>query len=46
MVPYLEDPKAFLVEQTGDSGARSLMTFRLRKGGEDVAAYLATFSGE
>lgn len=46
MVPYLEDPKAFLVEQTGDSGVRSLMTFRLRKGGEDVTAYLATFSGE
>ena len=46
MVPYLEDPKAFLVEQTGDSGARSLMTFRLRKGGEDVAAYLASLTAE
>ncbi|RKT34858.1 cytochrome c [Roseovarius halotolerans] len=46
IVPYVEDPKAFLAEQTGDSGARSKMTFKLPKGGEDVAAYLATFSAQ
>ena len=34
---YVKDPSAFI-------GSRSKMTFRLRKGGEDVAAYLATFS--
>ena len=43
MVPYLEDPKKFLAEQLGGN-ATSKMTFKLRKGGEDVAAYLATFS--
>lgn len=37
LAEYVKDPKAFL-------GDRSKMTFRLRKGGEDVAAYLATFS--
>ncbi|MGR3461697.1 MAG: c-type cytochrome [Roseovarius sp.] len=34
---FVKDPSAFL-------GDRSKMTFKLRKGGEDVAAYLATFS--
>ena len=34
---YVTDPSAFL-------GSRSKMTFKLRKGAEDVAAYLATFS--
>ena len=34
---YVKDPSAFI-------GSRSKMTFRLRNGGEDVAAYLATFS--
>ena len=34
---YVKDPNDFL-------GSRSKMTFKLRKGGEDVAAYLATFS--
>lgn len=40
---YLQDPKAFLVEHLGDDGAKSKMTFKLRKNSEDVAAYLATF---
>ncbi len=39
---WLADPKAYLREVLGDSSARSKMTFKLRKGGEDVAAYLAT----
>ena len=34
---YVKDPNDFL-------GSRSKMTFKLRKGQEDVAAYLATFS--
>lgn len=41
---YVQDPTAFLEEYTGDKGARSKMTYKLKKGGEDVAAYLATFS--
>jgi len=37
IVEYMKDPAEFI-------GGRSKMTFKLRKGGEDVAAYLATFS--
>lgn len=37
LAEYVKDPNAFL-------GSRSKMTYKLRKGGEDVAAYLATFS--
>lgn len=40
---YLVDPAAFLQAKTGDAGAKSKMTFKLAKGGEDIAAYLATF---
>ncbi len=43
---YMIDPKEFLAKELDDSGARSKMTFKLRKGGDDVAAYLATFSSE
>lgn len=43
LVEYLKDPKAFLAEATGDDKARSKMAFKLSKGGEDVAAYLAQF---
>ena len=38
---YVKDPTKFLDEITGDS-AKSKMTFKLRRGGEDVAAYLAS----
>lgn len=41
---YVKDPTKFLEKYTGDGAARSKMTFKLRKHGEDVAAYLATFS--
>jgi cytochrome c len=34
---FVQDPNGFL-------GDRSKMTFKLKKGAEDVAAYLATFS--
>lgn len=45
MAEYVKDPKGYLSEKLGES-ATSAMTFRLRKGGEDVAAYLATFAHE
>ncbi|MEC3861358.1 cytochrome C [Mesobacterium sp. TK19101] len=39
---YVQDPKAFLADYLGDSGARSKMSYKLKKGGEDVYAYLAS----
>jgi cytochrome c len=39
---YVQDPKAFLVEYNDDPKARSSMSFKLAKGAEDVAAYLAS----
>jgi cytochrome c len=39
---FTKDPSAWLKEQTGDAAAKSKMTFKLAKGGEDVAAYLAS----
>ena len=44
LAEYIKDPKAFLQSTLDDSGAKSKMTFKMKKGGEDVAAYLATFS--
>lgn len=41
LAEYAKDPKAFLKTYLDDSGAKSSMSFRLKKGGEDVAAYLA-----
>ncbi|MBS0123637.1 c-type cytochrome [Thetidibacter halocola] len=41
-VAYVQDPAAFLKEYTGDSGARSKMSFKLRKGMEDVYSYLVS----
>jgi cytochrome c len=37
LAAFITDPKEYL-------GSRSNMTFKLRKGADDVAAYLATFS--
>ncbi|MDV4146072.1 MULTISPECIES: c-type cytochrome [Shimia] len=37
---YVQDPKAWLGDN--DFAAKSGMSFKLRKGGEDVAAYLAS----
>lgn len=42
LAAYLTDPTAWLKEKTGDAAAKSKMTFKLAKGGEDVAAYLAS----
>ena len=42
LVAYVADPTAWLKEATGDSGAKSKMSFKLAKGGADVVAYLAS----
>ena len=42
LAAYVTDPTAWLKEQTGDAGAKSKMTFKLKDGSEDIAAYLAT----
>ncbi|EEW26937.1 c-type cytochrome [Rhodobacter ferrooxidans] len=39
---YVADPAVWLQTVTGDAGAKSKMSFKLPKGGEDMAAYLAT----
>ncbi|MDF0600798.1 cytochrome C [Psychromarinibacter sp. C21-152] len=50
MTSYLQDPRAFLRDYLDDSGARSKMTYKVRKDGdrspEDVAAAFATFLAE
>lgn len=42
LAAYLPDPSAWVKEQTGDAAAKSKMAFKLSKGAEDMAAYLAT----
>ncbi|MDO8884609.1 MAG: cytochrome C [Pseudotabrizicola sp.] len=42
LAAYMTDPVAWLKEVSGDSAAKSKMTFKLRAKAEDVAAYLAT----
>ncbi len=44
LAEYVKDPKKFLQAHLDNSKAKSKMTFKLRKGGEDMAAFLATFS--
>ena len=44
LAEYLVDPTDFLRTTLDDSKARSKMSFKLRKGSEDVAAYLASVS--
>lgn len=39
---FVHNPKEYMKEITGDDGAKSKMAFKLKKGGEDVAAYLAS----
>ncbi|MGB1033850.1 MAG: c-type cytochrome [Paracoccaceae bacterium] len=41
-VEYVQDPKGFLATTLDDSKARSKMSFRLRKGMDDVYAYLVS----
>ena len=45
-VAYSQDPKAFLKDYLGETAAKSKMSFRLKKGGEDVYAYIVSVSGE
>jgi cytochrome c len=45
-VAYSQDPKAFLKDYLGETSAKSKMSFRLKKGGEDVYAYIVSVSGE
>ncbi|MGV8987148.1 MAG: c-type cytochrome [Cypionkella sp.] len=42
LAAYVADPTGWLREQSGDDKAVAKMTFKLAKGGEDIAAYLAT----
>lgn len=41
---YTADPKAWLAEKTGDSAAKSKMSFKLADGAADIAAYLVSVS--
>lgn len=41
LAAWMTDPGALLSEKLGE-GAKSKMTFKLKTGGEDVAAYLAS----
>ena len=41
---YTKDPTKWLDANSGDPKAKSKMSFKLAKGNEDVAAYLASFS--
>lgn len=45
LAAYVNDPKAYLKEVLGDSGAKSKMSFKLKKA-ENIAAYLASISPE
>ncbi len=42
LTEYLPDPTAFLEQHSGGAKGKSKMTFKLKKGGDDVAAYLAS----
>lgn len=42
LAAYVADPGAWLKEKTGDAAAKTKMAFKLAKGGEDMAAYLAS----
>lgn len=41
-VGFTTDPKKFLQAETGNAKAKSKMSFRLKKGGEDIFAFLAS----
>lgn len=41
-IAFAADPKKFLQAETGNSKAKSKMSFRLKKGGEDIYAFLAS----
>ena len=41
---YVVDPAKWLQEKTGDATTKSKMSFKLKEGGEDIAAYLASLN--
>lgn len=41
-VAFTADPKKFLRAESGNAKAKSKMSFRLKKGGEDIFAFLAS----
>ncbi len=43
LAEYVANPTLWLQTRLDDKGAKSKMSFKLAKGGADVAAYLATF---
>lgn len=45
-VEYAQDPRAFLKSYLDDTAAKSKMTFKLKKGAEDIYAYIISVSGE
>ena len=42
LAAYVANPTAWLKDATGDAGAKSKMSFKLARGGADMAAYLAS----
>ena len=46
LTSYLPDPSKFLEETSGDAAGKSKMTFKLAKGAEDMAAYLASVAAK
>jgi cytochrome c len=42
LAAYVANPGLWLQEKTGDPAAKANMIFKLAKGGDDVAAYLAS----
>ena len=44
LAAFVVDPSKWLAEKTGEAGARSKMPFKLKEGGEDIAAYLAALN--
>ena len=42
LATWVQDPKALLKDYLDNSKAKSKMSFKLKKGGEDVAVYLAS----
>ena len=42
LVAFIADPRGFLKTETGNSKAKTKMSFRLKKGGEDIYAFLAS----
>ena len=42
LAAFITDPAAWLKEKTGNAGAKSKMTFKLKDDQDDMAAYLAS----